>query len=799
MTAVRTPLLVLVMLAGGPAALAAQTVAGGGTDAAQAGFGGALEIVEGTVLVGEPMNSIRTGLVYVYAKDGGTWTERTQIKAADGAPSDGFGAAIAASGDQLLVGASRSAERGAAYVFRREAAGYTQLAKLASADTTGGQMFGAAVALADDIAVVGAPGSADRLGAAYIYRRGADGSWSEIRRLAPVGVEGRVAFGSAVALLGDMLFVGAPGVQDGTGTVFAYRRGADGSYAPAGRLSATGVERGGQFGAALEVAGERLLVGAPNNLGQVGVVHWYQADARTGEWRERGRYFPFDGNRPSSFGSAFALAGDELWIGAPRAASLRGAVYTFTGSSGDSAYSGVSLLTRAETERQARFGGALAATADVAAVGMSNADYGAGSVVVYERVNGAWTEQAVLASPDERIASVMGEETRCADGTAATFDCNGVDLLAFMNVTDLGGGRGIEVNDVWGWVDSETGREYALVGRVDGTSFVDISDPSNPVLVGNLPRTEGSPGAVWRDIKVYRDHAYIVADASGDHGVQVFDLTRLRGLTAPQDFTPDTTYHGISSAHNIVINEATGFAYSVGSSSGGESCGGGLHMIDIREPKNPKFAGCFADAQTGRASTGYSHDAVCVVYNGPDADYQGREICFGSNETALSIADVTDKDAPKALARASYPNVGYSHQAWPSEDHAYLFMNDELDELQGNAPRTRTIIWDIRDLEDPQLVAEFEGTTAASDHNLYIKGNLMYQSHYQAGLRIVDISDPANPREVAHFDTVPYGENTAGFGGSWSNYPYFPSGVIIVTSGSEGLFIVRKQDSQPVS
>src|SRR5690606_37620491 len=191
-------------------------------------------------------------------------------------------------------------------------------------------------------------------------------------------------------------------------------------------------------------------------------------------------------------------------------------------------------------------------------------------------------------------------------------------------------------------------------------------------------------GAVWRDIKVYRAHAYIVADASGDHGVQVFDLTRLRGLTAPQDFTPDTTYHGISSAHNIVINEATGFAYSVGSSSGGESCGGGLHMIDIREPKNPKFAGCFADAQTGRASTGYSHDAVCVAYNGPDTEYRGREICFGSNETALSIADVTDKDAPKALALASYPNVADSPQAWPSEDHRYLYMNDELDELQGN-------------------------------------------------------------------------------------------------------------------
>ncbi len=124
-------------------------------------------------------------------------------------------------------------------------------------------------------------------------------------------------------------------------------------------------------------------------------------------------------------------------------------------------------------------------------------------------------------------------------------------------------------------------------------------------------------------------------------------------------------------------------------------------------------------------------------------------------------------------------------------------MNDELDELQGNAQKTRTLIWDVSDLDDPVLVGEFMGTTEASDHNLYIRGDLMYQSNYQAGLRIIDISDPENPREVGYFDTVPYGDNSPGFGGSWSNYPYFPSGAIIVTSGNEGLFVLRKRE--PVS
>jgi choice-of-anchor B domain-containing protein len=124
-------------------------------------------------------------------------------------------------------------------------------------------------------------------------------------------------------------------------------------------------------------------------------------------------------------------------------------------------------------------------------------------------------------------------------------------------------------------------------------------------------------------------------------------------------------------------------------------------------------------------------------------------------------------------------------------------MDDELDELQGKVSQTRTLIWDVTDLDDPQLVGEFMGATEASDHNLYIRGNIMYQSNYQAGLRIIDISDPVNPREIGYFDTVPYGENTPGFGGSWSNYPYFPSGTIIVTSGREGLFILKKRG--PVS
>ena len=212
----------------------------------------------------------------------------------------------------------------------------------------------------------------------------------------------------------------------------------------------------------------------------------------------------------------------------------------------------------------------------------------------------------------------------------------------------------------------------------------------------------------------------------------------------------------------MVINEESGFAYPVGSSGGGNTCGGGLHMIDIKNPKEPKFVGCFADTETGRQRTGYIHDALCVNYKGPDKRYKGHELCIGSNETMLSLQDVTDKKAPKVISRAAYPKVGYTHQGWLTEDHKYFYLDDELDETGGTVDKTRTLIWDFTDLENPKLVKEYFSKEAASDHNQYVKGDLLYQSNYRAGLRVLSIKDPVNPKEIAYFDTDPFRPNTAG-------------------------------------
>jgi choice-of-anchor B domain-containing protein len=291
-------------------------------------------------------------------------------------------------------------------------------------------------------------------------------------------------------------------------------------------------------------------------------------------------------------------------------------------------------------------------------------------------------------------------------------------------------------------------------------------------------------------MKTYKDHVFVVADGAGNHGMQVFDLRRLRNVpNKPALFEPDAHYTRVASVHNIAINPETGYAFLVGSRGGGETCGGGLHMIDIREPLNPTFAGCFRPGERG------THDTQCAVYQGPDQRYRGREICLNSNGSVFEISDVTDKASPRMLATVSHPNPAYLHQGWLTEDHKYFFMDDESDVIRGNVETTRTLVWDVSDLEDPRLAKEFMGSMPASAHNQYVIGNYSYQANYRYGLHVLDVSNPENPREVGHFDTSPY-QTGPGFSGAWSTYPFFKSGTVVVTSLQEGVFFLKKRPTQ---
>ena len=375
------------------------------------------------------------------------------------------------------------------------------------------------------------------------------------------------------------------------------------------------------------------------------------------------------------------------------------------------------------------------------------------------------------------------QATPCMDGFADVFPCRNVTLLSHIELPELGSGSG---SDSWGWTDSQSGIEYAIIGRSNGVAFVSLEDPVNPVYLGNLPRPAGVANKVWADIKVYQDHAFMVADSVDNYGIQVFDLTELRNITKPPVILKSTTsYHQFNRAHNIAINVETGFAYATGMETG--NCGRGLHMVDISDPVKPKFAGCFAD-------DGYTHDVQCVVYRGPDVDHQGKEICFASNVDALTIVDVSDKSNPIEISQGIYPQTVFTHQGWLTEDQSYFILDDEFDETEHDFANTRTITLDLRDLDNPQFAGEYFADGAATDHNQYIKGNYTYQANYKRGLRILRISDAASGtlHEVAYFDTY-YEADGNGFDGAWNVYPFFPSGNVLISDFNRGFFLVRPE------
>ena len=388
----------------------------------------------------------------------------------------------------------------------------------------------------------------------------------------------------------------------------------------------------------------------------------------------------------------------------------------------------------------------------------------------------------------ERAPTTFAATWPCENGMADVYPCNGYDLMSYLSLQDLtpeGVNNGsIAGNDSWGWTDPTTNKEYALVGLNSHAAFVDISEPSLPVLLGVLPTA--TVNSSWRDIKVYQNHAFIVSEASG-HGMQVFDLTRLRNvITPPETFTADTHFTDFGKAHNIFINETSGYAYVVGTSSNAPFFGGAL-FINIQNPTLPVSEGGFA-------AGGYSHDVQVINYFGPDADYNGKEILVGSNENEIVIADVTNKANPITISTKAYSNIGYTHQGWFTEDLNHFIVGDELDERDfGN--NTRTLVFDLSDLDNPVYDFDYLGPTSAIDHNGYVNGNDYFLANYRAGVRVLDLSQIASNiiTEIGFFDTYPENDNAA-FDGVWNVYPFFQSENIVISDIDRGLFIVRRSN-----
>ena len=390
-------------------------------------------------------------------------------------------------------------------------------------------------------------------------------------------------------------------------------------------------------------------------------------------------------------------------------------------------------------------------------------------------------------------------------GTDYEYSCLNYDLMGRVTLEEMDAEAG---NDCWGWTDSTTGREYAIMGVNNGTSFIDITDSTSPLYLGKLPTS--TVDSSWRDMKVYNDHVYIVSEA-GDHGLQVFNLANLRGIDSEQVFSADYTDKSFGQAHNIAINEDSGYAYIAGARTKG------IYALNLSNPLAPKL-------ELEGSQFGYSHDAQIVNYKGPDQDHFGKEIYIGSNENKVDIVDVTDKSEPKLISTFLYDHQ-YTHQAWLTDDHKYALLGDELDEVDSNYElkadaKTRTVIIDLSDLDKPSLHHDYEAETKAIDHNGYVKGTEFFLASYTAGLRVLDILniDQKSISETGFFNTFidhndsglpnsttvksqdPDGDhsgkkgNSSAFNGAWSVYPFFKSENIIISDINSGLYIVKKQN-----
>ncbi|MCW5946289.1 MAG: choice-of-anchor B family protein [Fimbriimonadales bacterium] len=369
-----------------------------------------------------------------------------------------------------------------------------------------------------------------------------------------------------------------------------------------------------------------------------------------------------------------------------------------------------------------------------------------------------------------RLTGTIGVSLLFAIAAFAQFPKNKVELYSHLDLAQLGVDSG---NDCWGYT-SPSGREYALMGCNDRVVFVEITNPIAPVIIDYIPH----PSSTWGDIKVYQHYAYIVSEATGT-GIQVVDMSQIDDHV----ITLVRTIPSPSRSHNIAIDTRSGFLYTCGSRNGT----GTTMCFDLSDPANP--------VQVGPPSMTefYQHDIMPYTYtSGP---YAGRQILFGASEgRGVEIHDVTDKNNPFLIKRVTYPNLQYCHQVWMSEDERYIYVNDELDENQyGFTTRTRVI--DVSSLENAHYVTWFTTGLPAIDHNLYWHHGFVFQANYRSGLRIFDTNDdPINPVETGFFDTYPE-NNNRGFQGAWSNYPYFPSGTVIVSDINRGLFILDVREA----
>lgn len=397
-----------------------------------------------------------------------------------------------------------------------------------------------------------------------------------------------------------------------------------------------------------------------------------------------------------------------------------------------------------------------------------------------------WGHTAVFATPPDATSG----RVNCENGLAGDYPCQHINLLGHLSLAEMGmSDPSLRATGHWGWRDEEHGRDYVLIGLGDRTGFVEVTDPENPIFLGHLPAHQPDGQSEWWDIHIYQQVAYIAADVPSNNGIQIFDLTQLHHLTGtlPVTLTATAHYGDIDTGHNLWINADTDFLYVAWTT--GDECAPGVRVLSLADPLNPTFVACFGDPPLS--------DAECVLYDGPDETYHGRELCFLSSDDNISIYDVTDKENITRTATLTYPGLHRAHQGTLTPDHRHWLMTDMRDEMmQGH--NTRLYIIDIQQIDQPQYSGYFEYDTAAMDHDILVKGELAYQANLQAGLRVLRLGDVGTGglEEVAYFDIVPASDSPM-MTGAWNPFPWWANEHLVTVSSTNGGLYLLELDLPP--
>jgi choice-of-anchor B domain-containing protein len=404
-----------------------------------------------------------------------------------------------------------------------------------------------------------------------------------------------------------------------------------------------------------------------------------------------------------------------------------------------------------------------------------------------------------------RLKMMQGKQSAasCIDGSSAGFSCKNMSLLAHMPNSSFPGGPST-ANDIWGHIDLNTNKEYAIIGLRNGISVVDVSTPDSPQIIDSI----SGQSTTWRDIKVHqfydlasqrwRAYAYATADNVSE-GLTIIDLSGL-----PNSVRLVTRQLTEPAAHNVYISNVD-YGLNIALPglepllhiAGSDESSGALRSYRLDDPE--LLALSYQPGST--TSADYSHDLSSLLVKDEraqsdciNANESGCNVLLDFNENVLRLWDHSNPEQAVPLSTRSYPNVAYTHSGWWSEDKQFVIVHDELDERNFNLNTTLNI-FDITRLSAPLLTGTWTGPTGAIDHNGFVRGNRYYMSNYERGLTVLDITDPSTPVEVAYFDTYPVSDNAA-FNGAWGVYPFLPSGIILVSDINSGLYILKDESLQ---